>query len=88
MTTFAERKAARKSAGAVKYRFEVREDRLDGTLVGTFDSRKQAEAFAFEQIGPDVGNTLAYKAWHATKPHNEFVPFCTNFKVIRIKVEQ
>ena len=42
MTTFAERKAARKASGNRKFVFEVR-DSFYGQLVRTFESRKQAE---------------------------------------------
>lgn len=88
MSTFAERKAARKAAGNTnkKVAFEVR-DSFYGQLVGTFESRKAAESFANEQIGSEVGNTGAYQAWHAMQPRNEVKPF-VYFEVTRVEVEK
>lgn len=85
MTTFAERKAARKASGNRKFVFEVR-DSFYGQLVRTFESRKQAEQFAKEQINGE-GDTMAYKAWHAMQPRNEVKPYVW-FEVTRVEVMQ
>ena len=77
MTTFAERKAARKASGNRKFVFE---------LVRTFESRKQAEQFAKEQLNGE-GDTMAYKAWHAMQPRNEVKPYVW-FEVTRVEVMQ
>lgn len=83
MSDFRTRKAARiaaQSAG-VKYKFQV-VAQYDGKCVGTFSSRREAERFANEQIGPVAGNTAAFKAWCVMRPRNEPTPW-THFHVVR-----
>jgi hypothetical protein len=87
MTTFAERKATRiaaSAAGAPASRFTaVASFPYAGECFGNFASRAEANAFAFDQIGPEVGNTRAlHAAWRA---HPGDFPCNIEFTVRRIE---
>lgn len=88
--TFRERKAERISKGPVKYEFQVylSSYMFSRELIATFKSRKEAEDFAFKQLGPIVGNSAAVKAvWDR---HSYAASGCNSghFKIERTEVSE
>lgn len=62
MATFKDRKAARIAAGHRSFKFNVLANfPFSDELMGSFDSRTEAEDFAFKQVGPFVGDTQALR---------------------------
>lgn len=83
-TSFADRKAARKAAGNQQFAFQVVAGYyFGGEVVGQFNSRKEAEAFAFEQIGSLVGNTKAFRALSARHPEDS-IPMGQTWEISRV----
>lgn len=83
--TFAERKAERKAAGNVKFKFIVmcNEPSHDGERYGEFASRKAAEAFAFDEINA-LGETLAGHAFCSAHSRTlSAFNFHPRFRVVR-----
>lgn len=84
--TFSQRKAERKAAGNVQFRFVVmcNEPGHATEQYGEFNSRAAAEAFAFEQCGPLIGNTLAANAFYdAHRGEMASRMTCPRFCVVR-----
>ncbi|MCC4588776.1 hypothetical protein LL962_16985 [Xanthomonas sp. NCPPB 1067] len=91
-TRKADRIAARLANPHARYRFQVVCTSYylpDGisNVVGVFNSRKEAEEFAFEQQGPIAGNTKAWKAMESRCGRRlpGGLPFSASFQVERVE---
>ena len=79
---FRARKAARIASGQKKYKFQVVAGfPFDGQIVGTFNSKKAAKEFAFDQVNCFVSDTKAMRALSAS--NKSHIPSSIYFSIER-----